>query len=455
MAVYNNVLDMIGNTPLLKLHKFDTGPCELFLKLEYQNPGGSIKDRIAKNMIELAEKQGKLKPGYTIVEGTAGNTGLGLALVAACKGYRLLIVMPDKMGKEKITHLRAMGAEVIITRSDVEKGHPEYYLDLAQRLASEIDNAFYVNQFANPDNPLTHELTTGPEIWQQMDGKIDAFVHGMGSSGAMTGIGRYLRRMNPQVELILADPKGSILADLINTGVAPTPGKWLVEGIGEDFVPVITDISVLNEGIYVNDQQATIVARELLIKEGVFAGSSTGTHLYAALQYCRKQTEAKRVVTIACDTGNKYLAKLYNDEWMWNQGFSKRQEFGDLRDLIARPLAQHLTVAIGPNEPIATAHKHMITHDISQVPVLQNKQLIGIVCAIDLLHSVATDGDFMKPAQQVMMINYPTVTHDTTFSVLLSLFNKHNAIAIMHDNQFCGLISIIDAINYYKRKQLL
>ncbi|KFZ27934.1 cystathionine beta-lyase [Pseudidiomarina atlantica] len=315
MRVYQNVLEMIGNTPMVKVSNIDTGPCELYLKLELMNPGGSIKDRIAVSMIEAAEQQGKLQPGMTIIEATAGNTGLGLALVAASKGYPLKIVMPDKMSAEKVNNLKAMGADVVRTRSDVQKGHPEYYQDMAARLAEE-NGYFYVNQFTNEANVAAHYNTTGPEMWQQMDGKLDAFVCGVGSGGTLTGVGRYLREQNPQVDLVLADPEGSILEPLVNRDEKVEPGSWLVEGIGEDFIPDICDIKLANKAYAVSDKDAFHTARELLVKEGVMVGSSSGTLITAAIRYCREQTEPKRVVTLACDTGNRYLSKLYNDEWM-------------------------------------------------------------------------------------------------------------------------------------------
>ncbi len=323
MHVYQNVLEMIGNTPMVKVSNIDTGPCELYLKLELLNPGGSIKDRIAVSMIEAAEQQGKLRPGMTIIEATAGNTGLGLALVAASKGYPLKIVMPDKMSAEKVNNLKAMGAEVIRTRSDVGKGHPEYYQDMAERLAAE-HGWFYVNQFTNPANVAAHYRTTGPEIWQQMQGQLDAFVCGVGSGGTLSGIGSYLREQNPQVDLVLADPEGSILEPLINRNEEVTAGSWLVEGIGEDFVPDICQINLANKAYAISDKEAFHTARKLLVKEGVMVGSSSGTLIAAALRYCREQTSPKRVVTLACDTGNRYLSKLYNDDWMAEKGLLEK-----------------------------------------------------------------------------------------------------------------------------------
>jgi cystathionine beta-synthase len=313
---YSNVLDMIGNTPLLETSRLPTGSCRLFLKLECNNPGGSIKDRIALFMIRDAEQKGLIQPGDTLIEATAGNTGVGLALVAGQRGYKLKIVMPDKMSIEKKYCLQAMGAEVIMTRSDVTKGHPEYYQDLAESLARK-DGGFYVNQFANTANYQAHYATTGPEIWEQLEGRVDALVCGVGTGGTLSGAGGYLREKNPNIDIVLADPQGSILAPLVQTGKPPeAPGSWYVEGIGEDFVPSICNLDLVSKAYTISDKESFAAARELLLKEGISAGSSAGTLLAAALKYCHEQHESKRVVTFACDTGNRYLSKLYNDEWM-------------------------------------------------------------------------------------------------------------------------------------------
>ncbi len=316
MHVYSNVLDMIGQTPMVKINHLDTGPCELFLKLELMNPAGSIKDRIGLSMIETAEKEGILQPGGTIVEATAGNTGLGLALVAVQKGYKLIIVMPDKMSKEKIYSLEAMGAEVRLARSDVQKGDPEYYQEVAESIAKDIPGSVYIDQFSNPANVAAHYESTAPEIWEQMDHKMDAFICGVGSGGTLSGVGRYFKEVSPDTEIVLADPEGSILADLINEGKEVEPGSWKVEGIGEDFIPSICDLQYVSKAYTITDKLAFNTARDLLTAEGLCAGSSSGALLAAALKYCQAQTEPKRVVTLLCDTGNRYLSKIYNDDWM-------------------------------------------------------------------------------------------------------------------------------------------
>src|ERR1700761_7750388 len=342
-----NVIDLIGNTPLIETSRLDTGLCRLFLKLESFNPGGSIKDRPALSMIEAFERDGSLKPGGTLIEATAGNTGLGLALVASQKGYRLILVIPDKMSREKIFHLKAMGAEVQLTRSDVSKGHPEYYRDVAERLARETPNSFFVNQFGNEANPQAHEETTAPEIWSQMDGRLDAVVCGVGTGGTMTGLSQYFAKTAPDVEIVLSDPAGSILANYAKTGVvAQAKGGWLVEGIGGDSIPPVGDFSRVGKTYTIADAEAFQTCRELLRKEGIIAGTSTGTLLAAALRYCRAQKTPRRVVTFVCDSGNKYLSKVYNDYWMLDQGFIEREQFGDLRDLIARRAWERAAVTV-------------------------------------------------------------------------------------------------------------
>lgn len=455
MKIYNNAIEMIGNTPMLKINNLDTGCCQLFLKLELANPGGSIKDRIALNMIEKAEEKGLLKPGGTIVEATAGNTGLGLALIAKLKGYRCVIVMPDKMSREKIMHLRAMDAEVIMTRSDVNKGHPDYYQDLAAKLYSEMDNAYFVNQFGNEHNPETHEKYTGPEIWEALDHQVDAFVAGVGSSGTMTGVGHFLSRVNPNIELILADPKGSVLADYINHNKMGQAGAWLVEGIGEDFIPNICDIEQVHKAYTVTDKESFLAARALLQKEGIFAGPSTGTLLHAALTYCQEQSEPKVVVTLACDTGNKYLSKLYNDVWMVDQNFLDAHDQGDLRDVVSYPYEQLVTVTMRPKEPLSTALKRMMVNSISQIPVIDEEdpnKVLGLISEQNLLKALHADSNSIDaPSEAIMSRDYTRLQHTDSFDTLFDALQKNHAILLFAEDKFYGIITHTDAINYLKR----
>ncbi len=373
---------------MLELTRLDAGPCRLFLKLENQNPGGSIKDRIALSMIAAAEADGSLKPGGTIVEATAGNTGLGLAQVAVPKGYRLILVVPDKMAREKILHLRALGVEVRLTRSDVGKGHPDYYQDIAARLTAETPGAVFINQFENPANPAAHETGTGPEIWDQMDGDVDAVVVGVGSGGTLTGLGRFFRRVSPKTRMVLADPAGSILADYVATGKIGKAGSWAIEGIGEDFIPVNAQMDLVAKAYSIPDKESVETARLLLSREGVLAGSSTGTLLAAALRWCREQTQPQRVVTLACDRGDKYLTKVYNDLWVAAQGLSGAAQTGAVSDLIAARQAGGTLVSVRPDDTLLTAYDRMRTSDISQMPVLDGGKLAGILDESDILSAV-------------------------------------------------------------------
>jgi cystathionine beta-synthase len=451
---YANILQMIGHTPLVPVARLDTGPCRLFLKLENQNPGGSIKDRIGLYMIEAAERDGKLPPGGTLIEATAGNTGLGLALVAAQKGYRLLLVIPDKMSQEKIFHLKAMGAEVVLTRSDVTKGHPEYYRDLAERLASETPNSFLVNQFGNPANPRAHEETTAPEIWEQMDHNLDAVVAGVGTGGTLTGLSRYFARVAPNVEVVLADPAGSVLAGYVKTGKMPQEtGSWLVEGIGGDYVPPVADLGRVKSAYTITDAESFKTSRELLAKEGIMAGTSTGTLVAAALRYCREQTQPKRVVTFACDSGNKYLSKVYNDYWMLDQGFLEREHFGDLRDLIARRAWEHAAVTVNATEPVMAAYRRMKLYDVSQVPVMQNGRIVGIVDEEDILLEVfANPQHFSEPVTAAMESHLVTVPADAPVQQLMEIFKRGMVAIVMHNGEFQGLVTRIDLLNWLRRR---
>ena len=451
---FGNVLEMIGNTPMVEVRHLDTGPCRLFLKLENQNPGGSIKDRIGLYMVEAAEREGKIKPGGTLIEATAGNTGLGLALVASQKGYRLLLVIPDKMSQEKIFHLKALGAEVLLTRSDVGKGHPEYYQDKAEQLAQEMDNAFYVNQFGNAANPRAHQETTGPEIWEQMGHDVDAMVCGVGSGGTITGLSRFFQGVAPDLDMVLADPEGSILAHYVETQeLSEDVGSWLVEGIGEDFLPSICDLSRVHQAYTISDADAFATCREVLRKEGIIAGTSSGTLITAALRYCRDQTEPKRVVTLVCDSGNKYLSKVYNDFWMIDQGFLQRQIFGDLRDLIARRHQDQTTVTVSVDDTVLTAYSRMKLYDVSQLPVLRGDQIVGLVDEEDILLKVFDVEDhFQEPVSRAMSSELKTVSPNAAVASLLPIFDRGMVAIVEEGDQFLGIITRIDLLNYLRRR---
>ncbi len=451
-----SVLDLIGNTPLIEVTRIDRGPCRLFLKLESANPSGSLKDRPARTMIEAAEADGRLKPGGTIVEATAGNTGLGLALVGGRKGYRTLLVVPDKMAREKVLHAKAMGAEVVSTRSDVGKGHPDYYQDLAETITRRTPGAFYVNQFANPANPQAHEQTTGPEILQQMDHAVDAVVLGIGSGGTLTGVGRFMQNASPRTAMILADPLGSVLAPYIETGRMTQVGSWAVEGIGEDFVPPNADLTLVSKAYSIPDAESFAAARELLRTEGVLAGSSTGTLLAAALRYCRAQSEPKRVVTLVCDSGAKYLSKVFNPTFLAQEGWTHPHRHGAVRDVVTHRYNEGTAVVVRPQDNLRTVFARMRSADVSQLPVVdESGRVVGLVDESDVLAALLTEPDdankaFERPVQDVMVTRLDTISADAPIAELVPLFRKDYIAIVMDGDQFLGIATRLDLINYFR-----
>ncbi len=470
--VHRGVLDMVGRTPLLELTKLDAGPCRLFVKMECQNPAGSIKDRIGVSMIEAAERAGHIKHDPknppTIIEATAGNTGLGLALMAGQRGYKLIVVVPDKMSREKIMHLRAMGADVRMTRSDVTKGHPDYYQEVAARISKEIPNSFYINQFSNAANPAAHERGTGPEIEAQMRARRlrhGAFVVGVGSGGTRAGAGPYLKRAFPGSKVVLADPEGSILAPLVNEGKQVEAGSWLIEGMGEDFVPDICDLKIVDEAFHVSDAEAFLASRLLLEREGVLAGSSTGCLLHAALLYARRQKTPMNIVTFVCDGGAKYLSKMFNDFWMIDNGFIKRPVHGDLRDLIARRHIEREDFTLRPHDTMKVAMNTMKLYDVSQVAVVepipgrrdngQANRVVGILDEGDLLLAIVGDEQAIeRPVSDFMTRRLETIRPEAPVADLVPIF-RADRVAIVVDaaGAYLGLITKIDLINYLRRRQ--
>ncbi len=465
-GVFSSVLEMIGRTPMLELRRlFPAGGkdnpagCRVFAKLELMNPAQSIKDRIGLSMIEGAERDGRLNPKGnpppTIVEATAGNTGLGLALVAGQKGYRLKVVVPDKMSQEKIQHLRAMGAEVVLARSDVQKGHPEYYQDVAARIARETPNSVYINQFSNNDNTRAHYETNGPEIWEQLRGQVDAFITGVGSGGTLSGCGRFLRERNPGVRLVLADPAGSMLHPLVNEGKRVTATSWLIEGMGEDFVPDICDIKLADEAVPVTDGEAFHAARDLLKAEGILAGSSTGCLIHATRVFLRKQTRPLNVATFACDTGAKYLSKMFNDFWMTDNGFIQRERRDDLTDLIARRHQQREDYTLDETDPVKQAIKRMGMYGVSQMVVMDARdKIVGIIDEGDILLAVTSDAaNFDRPVSDFMTRRLETIRPTASVNDLMPIFRADRvAIVVDEKGQYHGLITKIDLINYLRGK---
>ena len=450
-----SILDLIGQTPLVEVTRIDCAPCRLFLKLESANPSGSLKDRPARTMIEAAEADGKLRAGGTIVEATAGNTGLGLALVGARKGYRTLLVVPDKMAREKVLHAKAMGAEVITTRSDVGKGHPDYYQDLAAAIAARTPGAFFINQFANPANPLAHETTTGPEILHQMEGSVDAVVVGVGSGGTLTGIGRFMRSSSPATQMILADPAGSVLAPLAETGTMSEAGSWAVEGIGEDFVPPNADLALVRRAYAIPDAESFAMARELLLREGVLAGSSSGTLLAAALRYCRSQTAPRRVVSLVCDSGAKYLSKVFNPAFLAQEGWTHPHRHGTVRDVVVHSASEGTAVIVRPQDNLRTVFSRMRSADVSQLPVVDERgRVVGLIDESDVLGALLTEHDsaktFARRVKDVMVTRLETISADAPVADLVPLFRKDYVAIVMDGDQFLGLATRLDLINYFR-----
>ena len=454
MDITDSLLDLIGNTPILKIKSLDTGPCDLYVKLESNNPGGSIKDRIGLSIIEEAEKSGELKPGGTIIEATAGNTGIGLALIAALKGYKIILVIPDKMSREKILHLEGLGAEIVLTRSDVPEGHPEYYQDLARKILSETPGAFLANQFSNPANPLAHRTTTAPEIWEQMQGNLDAVVAGVGSGGTLTGLAEYFKAQDPNITMVADDPEGSVVADAILKGeYSYEGGSWLVEGVGEDFIPNNFDLSLMDDAETVSDKEAFDVLQVLLKEEGILGGSSTGTLVAAAAKWCRKQKDHKKVVTFICDTGNKYLSKAFNKSWLQDNNLLDLESHNDLRDMINRRADKGEMVTVSPTDSLLVAYNRMRASDISQIPVLKDNQLLGVLDEEDLLFSVSKDpSKFSNEVSHHMIEKLDTLQFDDSEEELLKILSQGKVAIIYNKDTFLGFITKVDLINHYRNK---
>lgn len=455
MDVYNSILQTIGRTPLVRLNSVVSDlPCTVLAKVEFFNPGGSVKDRIGPAIIEEAERDGRLKPGGTIVESTSGNTGVGLAIAAALKGYRCIFVMPDKMSQEKIMLLRAFGARVVVTPTAVEPDDPRSYYSVANRLVEETPNAILANQYHNPENPAAHYATTGPELWRQTNGKITHFVTGMGTGGTITGAGRYLKEQNPHVKIVGVDPIGSILYELHRTGREVKADGYKVEGIGEDFLPSTLDLSVIDTVVQVNDRESFLMTRRLVREEGIFAGGSCGSAVAGAIKYAREHnlSEDDVLVVLLPDTGARYLSKIFNDDWMRENGFLERTWI-DYRALdIQHAKPQHEIITARPDDLMKNVVATMKSHNVSQLPVVDDAgHLMGIVTEIDLLNHLLAGDHKHEPDETIESIidpNVPVVRPNAPLETLMAIFSNRSAVVIATEKKIEGILTKIDILDF-------
>ena len=443
-----NILECIGNTPIVKLDHLENDlKSEFYVKLEYLNPGGSIKDRIGLFIIEQAEKEGAIKPGGTIVEGTSGNTGVGLAIAGNLKGYRCIFVMPDKMSNEKVQNLRAFGAKVVITPTAVEPEDPRSYYEVSKRIVKETPNSFYANQYHNQANPETHYRWTGPEIWDQVGDQIDTLVIGMGTGGTISGCGKFLKEKNPKLKVVGIDPIGSLYYEYFRTGKLVKAHTYLTEGIGEDFLPSTMDFSVVDDVVQVTDKESMLMTRKLLTKEGIYSGPSSGSAVVGAIKYARGLKHPEKILIILPDSGNRYLSKVYNDDWM-RENFMLDEDYGLVEDILSHKRIREV-ITVSPSESAESVIKKMKRHGISQFPVMKDKEIFGILGEVDLIHPLyegkikASDS-----VESLIRKNYEELDLKDPVSKVMQVLDSKSVCLIVDSGKVVGIISKIDLISY-------
>ena len=455
--VFNNIVEAIGDTPIVRLNSLTKGlECEVYVKVEYMNPGGSVKDRIALEMVEDAERTGRLKPGGTIVEATSGNTGQGLAMVAATRGYKCIFVMPDKMSDEKVRNLRAYGARVVITPTAVAPDDPRSYYSVSKRLSQEIPGAILANQYHNPANPAAHYKITGPEIWKQMGAELDYFCLGLGTGGTVTGTGRYLKEKNPKVEIVGVDPEGSVYYEYFKTGKVPSLFKtYKIEGVGEDFMPSTIDFKFVDHVVQVGDKEAFTITRRMSHEEGILCGGSAGMAVAGALKFARenKLPKGKKILVILPDSGAKYLSKIFNDDWMREYGFLESGEIGKVQEIVSGKGDKGGVITAKSSDPVRKIIQVMKEKGISQVPVLDGDKLAGIIGEVALLnYMLEAEHNLDKPIGPIVERDVPTVPPDAPVAKLKEIFQKGKVAVVVDDGKVTGIVTKIDMIDFLAGK---
>lgn len=448
----NSILETVGNTPLIKLNHISSEiKAKILAKVELFNPGGSIKDRIAFSIIASAEKEGRLKRGGTIVEATSGNTGAGLALVAALKGYKAIFTMPDKMSTEKVRLLKAYGAEVIVTPTAVPPDSPESYYEVAKKIVRDTPNSILANQYFNNENPETHYRTTGPEIWEQTKGKIDYFVAGVGTGGTISGVGKFLKEKNPNIKIIGADPAGSIIKEYFYTKNMITPTPYKVEGIGEDIIPGTLHFEYIDEIYTVTDKESFNMARRISREEGIFVGGSCGTAVCVALKIAKDLPQDKVVVVILPDTGERYLSRFYSDEWMKENRFFDFEKISLRRVLEVKSDPLSSVISVTPEDQVRVALDKMNEYNISQLPVIENHQSVGSLEEGDVMGQVINDNTlFNKPVKEIMQESLPVLNHTVSIDDAKAfLAHRYPAVLVEQLDRIVGIITKSDLIELF------